>query len=145
MLAPLAVSLPFPRWARSHCRYPTDQLPPHTGFSPRQGRCTATCPTTSDPAFLLGRPPMLPRVPRLRILPPCSGGSGAATCHVAPNPSSLLKRALALPCVPWLWILPPCLGGLRHCHVSHDTELVSLLGRASTLPRVPQLSVGHIS
>jgi hypothetical protein len=80
---------------------------------------------------------VLPRVPRLRILPPCSGelrrchvsrgsgsclppqeGSDAAMCPTASDPSSLLKRAPELPCVPWLWILPPCSGELWCYHMS---------------------------
>jgi hypothetical protein len=107
-------------------------------LSPRQGRRTATCPTASDSASLALE---LPCVPRLQILPPCSGGfrcchvsrgsesclpahkgSGVATCPTAPDPASLLERASVLPHVPRLWILPPYLGGFRRCHVSHSTE-----------------------
>jgi hypothetical protein len=134
-------------WHNSHhctpCRtyrYPVDQVPSHTGLSPRQVRRTVTCPTVSYPASLLRRAPTLSRVPRLRILPPCSGGlrrchvshglgsclparegSGAVTCPTALDPTSLLKRASVLPCVPWLWILPPYLGGFQCCHVSRGS------------------------
>jgi hypothetical protein len=83
---------------------------------------------------------VLPRVLRLWILPPCSGGLrrchvshgtgsclparegyGAATCPMAPDPASLLGRALMLLCIPRYWILPSCSGGLRRYHVSYDT------------------------
>jgi hypothetical protein len=121
-------------------RYPTEQVPPHIGLSPRQGRGTTTFPTMSDPASLLERALALLRVPRFWILSPCSGGlrrchvshgsgsclpawegSGATTCPAAPNPASLLKRVLVLPHIPRLWILPPCSGGLRRCHASRGS------------------------
>jgi hypothetical protein len=123
-----------------HCRYPADQVPPHTGLTLRQGRCTTTCPTALDHASLFGRAPALPRVPRLWILPPCSvgllrchvsrgsgsclptqEGSDTAMCPAALDPTSLLRRAPMLPCVPRLRILPPCLRGLRRCHVSYGS------------------------
>jgi hypothetical protein len=97
-------------------QYPADQVPPHTGLSPRQGRCTATCPTSLDPTTLLGRAPTLPRVTWLWIPPPCSRGlrcchescgsgsclptregSGAAMCPAAIDPATLLRRAPVLP------------------------------------------------
>jgi hypothetical protein len=103
------------------------------GFRPRlparEGSCAATCHTVPDPAFLLGRAPVLPCVTWLRTPPPCSEGSGAATCptapdpaslpgegsgaatcHMAPDPTSLLGRAPMLPHAPRLRTLPPCLG-----------------------------------
>jgi hypothetical protein len=105
----------------------------------REGSSAATCPATPDPASLLGRVPVLPRAPRLRTPPPCSGGlrcshvprssgpclparegSGVATCPAAPDPS-LLRRAPALPRAPRLRIPRPCLGGLRRCHMSRSS------------------------
>jgi hypothetical protein len=105
-----------------------------------EGSGAATCSTAPDHASLLGRAPTLPRAPRLRILPLCSGGlwcchvsygsgsylptregSGAATCPAALDPASLHERALTLPRVPRLRILPPCSRGLQRCHVSHGT------------------------
>jgi hypothetical protein len=105
-----------------------------------EGSGAAMCPMASHLASLLRRALTLPCVPRLWILPPCSGGlqcchvscdsgsclparegSDAAMCHAAMDPASLLRRALALPRVPRLRILPPCSGGLRRCHVSHGT------------------------
>jgi hypothetical protein len=70
------------------CHYPTDRVPLHTSFKSRQGaghapmRChvpcstgpclpakvvsrVATCPVALDPASLIGRALMLPRVPWL--------------------------------------------------------------------------------
>jgi hypothetical protein len=145
-----------------HCRYPIDQVTPHTGLSPRQGRRTATCTIALDPASLLGRAPALSRVPRLWILPPCSGGlrrchvsrgarscvpaqdgSDAVMCPTALDPASLLRRALALPHVPRLWIMPPCLGGLRRCHVSRGSKscFPALEGSgATTCPTAPGLA-----
>jgi hypothetical protein len=126
-IAPIAYSRPWLiscnlfRCKLEECkyRYLADQVPPHTGLSPRQGRHTATCPTAPDPASLLGRALMLSRIPRLWILPPCSGvlrhchgsrgsdyclpvweGSDAAMCPTDPDPAS-------------------CSGGLQCCHVSH--------------------------
>jgi hypothetical protein len=144
------------------CRCLVEQVPPHTGLSLKQGRRTATCPTSPDLAFLLGRDPALPCVPRLRIMPPCSGGlgrchvprgfgsclsaregSGVATCPAAPDPASLLGRALALPHVPRLWILPPCSRGLQRCHVSHGTGPRLPAWEGSSAVMCPRLSVGH--
>jgi hypothetical protein len=68
----------------------------------REGSDAVTCLAAPDHAFMLRRAPTLSRVPRLCILPPCSGW------------------ALALPHVPWLQIMTPCSRGLRHYHVSHD-------------------------
>jgi hypothetical protein len=95
-----------------------------------KGSGAVTCPMPPDPAFLLGRAPTLPRVPRHQILPPYSGrlrrchvshgsgsclfardGSGAATYPAAPDPASLLERAPALPHVPQHKTSPPCSGG----------------------------------
>jgi hypothetical protein len=47
----------------------------------RDGSGAATCPVALDPVSLLGRAPGLPRVPRHRTLPPCSGG--LRRCHVS--------------------------------------------------------------
>jgi hypothetical protein len=120
-----------------HCRYPADQVTPHTGLNPRRGRRTATCPIAPNLTSLLGRAPVLLRVPRLRILPPYLGGlwrchvsrgfgsclpvwegSSAATCPATSDPTSLLGRAPTLPRVPRHQTQPPCSRGLRRCHVS---------------------------
>lgn len=53
-----------------------------------------------DPASLLGRAPVLPRVPRLQTLPLCREGSGAATRPAVicgPWPSSIKKNLAGLP------------------------------------------------
>jgi hypothetical protein len=159
MLTPPAVSLPLLRWAQwplsVPCRLDTPayrlesntrktycHMPYNAGccLPVREGSGTATCHVALDPTSLLGRAPMLPHVPRLWILPPCSGGlqrchmsccsgsclptregTGAATCPATIDPASLLGRAPTLPCVTRLWILPPCSGGLRCCHVSRDS------------------------
>jgi hypothetical protein len=85
----------------------------------REGSGATTCPTTLDSVSLFGRAPALPRVPRLWILPPCSGGLwrchvsygtepclpaqegfGAATCPVAlcgPQTSRIKKCLDGLP------------------------------------------------
>jgi hypothetical protein len=55
-----------------------------------EGSSASTCPASPNPAFLLGRAPALPRVPRLCILPPCSGG--LRRCHM---PHSTGLRLLA--------------------------------------------------
>jgi hypothetical protein len=59
---------------------------PH-GSGPRlsawEGSGAAMCHTAPNPAYLLGRAPVLPRVPRLRILPPCSLLEGGWRCHVS--------------------------------------------------------------
>jgi hypothetical protein len=47
----------------------------------REGSGAVTCPVASDPTSLLGRAPALPRVPRHRPPPPCSGG--LRCCHVS--------------------------------------------------------------
>jgi hypothetical protein len=51
------------------------------GFRPRlsawEGYGAATCHMISDLTSLLRRAPVLPRIPRLWTLPPCSGGSDA--------------------------------------------------------------------
>jgi hypothetical protein len=81
---------------------------------------------------------MLPRVPWLLTLPPCSGGlrryhvprgsgpclpaqegSGAAMCPAAPDPASLLERDPVPPRSLRLQTLPPCLGGFRGHDVPH--------------------------
>jgi hypothetical protein len=134
-------------------RYPAGRVPLYTSFKPkhREGRASAhchvpcgsgpclpteacsdafTCLTALNPASLLGRALVLPRVTRLQTPPPwlevllCyhmpqgSGShlpardvSGAITCHMAPDPASLFERASVLPRAPWLRTLPPCLGG----------------------------------
>jgi hypothetical protein len=160
MLALPMVLLPLPRWARGTlsvpCRPGTPayrlesktrktycHMPYSTGscLPAREGFGAATCPAAPDAASMFGRAPTLPRVPQLRMLPPCSGGLrrchmsrasrsclptregfGAATCPVAQDAASLLVRALALPCVPQLWILPPYSVGLWHYHVSHGSR-----------------------
>jgi hypothetical protein len=81
---------------------------------------TTTCPTAPNPASLLGRAPVPPRVTRLRTPPPSSGGlrcchlshgygprltaregSGVATCPMALDPAFLLgvgcSRAVTCP------------------------------------------------
>jgi hypothetical protein len=47
----------------------------------REGSGAATCPVAPDPASLFRRAPALPRVPRHRPPPPCSGG--LRCCHVS--------------------------------------------------------------
>jgi hypothetical protein len=110
---------------------------PHIGLSPRQGRRTVTCHITSDHASLLGRAPTLPRVLRLWILPPCSGGlrrchvshnsrscrparegSGGAMCPRALDPASMIREG----------------SGAATCPAALDPA--SLLRRALALPRV---------
>jgi hypothetical protein len=106
------------RCVTTHCRV-------SSGTGPccpiREGSSTATRLATLDPASLLGRAPVLPRVPWLRIPPPRSGGlrchnvsrgfgsrlparegSNAATYPTASDPASPLRRALTPPCVLWL-------------------------------------------
>jgi hypothetical protein len=97
----------------------------------REGTNAATCPTALDLASLLGRAPVLPRVMRLWILPPYSGGlwcchvsrssrsclpaqegSSAAMSPTALDPASLLGRASVLPHVPRHWTPLPWSGGL---------------------------------
>jgi hypothetical protein len=135
MLTPPAVSLPLPRWTQGPlsvpCRLDTPayrlesntrktycHMPYNAGccLPVREGSDTATCHATLDPTSLLGRAPMLPRVPWLWILPPCLGGlwrchmsccsrsclptqegTGAAMCPATLDPASLLGRAPALP------------------------------------------------
>jgi hypothetical protein len=123
-----------------HCRYPTDRVPPHIGLSLRQGaRRTAMYPTAPDLASLLGRAPMLPHAPRLRIPPPVREGSGAAMCLVALDPVSLLGKAPMLPCAPWIRTAPPCSGEFWCCHVPHGSGLHLPAQRALALPRAPRL------
>jgi hypothetical protein len=127
-----------------HCRYPMNRVPPHTGLSPRQrAESTTTCLIASEPASLLGRASALPRVPRLRTMPFCSG------------------RTMVLPCAPQLRTSPPYSGGLRHCNVPRSSrprlpaqggsddvtcstapDLAFQLGRAPVLPCAPWLSTG---
>jgi hypothetical protein len=135
MLAPPVVSLPLLRWVRGPLSVPYRQgtptyrlesktrktyyhMPYNTGscLPAREGSSAATSLVAPNPASLLVRALTLPRVPRLRILHPysgglrrchvsCSSGSrlptregfGAATCPTALNPASLLGRAPALP------------------------------------------------
>jgi hypothetical protein len=52
----------------------------------REGSGVSTCHTALGPVSLLRRAPTLPRVPWLRTLPPCSGGSDAVTC-----PATLMR------------------------------------------------------
>jgi hypothetical protein len=107
----------------------------------REGSGAAMCPTAPDPASLLRRALVLPRVARLLTSPSCSAGlwccyvshgsgprlparegSSAATCPTALNPASLLGGGGSGPRLPawegsnaatcpWLWTLPPCSGG----------------------------------
>jgi hypothetical protein len=103
----------------------------------REGTNAAMCPMALDPASLLVRALVLPRVMWLWILPPYSGGlwcyhvsrgsrsclptqegSSAAMSPMTLDPASLLRRAPVLPHVPRHWTLPPWSGGLRRCHVS---------------------------
>jgi hypothetical protein len=104
----------------------------------REGYGATTCFTALDPASLLGRALMLPRLPQLRTLPPRSGGlrcchvshgfrpylpaqegSDAAMCPTALDPASLLRRVPALSCVPRLRTQRPYSGGFQRCHVPH--------------------------
>jgi hypothetical protein len=97
----------------------------------REGTNAATCHMALDPASLLARAPVLPRVMRLWILPPylrglwcCHVSRGYRSCHptqegssAAMSPTalalaSLLGRAPVLPHVPRHWTLPPWSGGL---------------------------------
>jgi hypothetical protein len=74
---------------------------------PCPGSGVATSPTVPDPASLLGRAPVLPRVTQLRTLPPYSGG--LRCCHV-PHGSG--------PCLParegsYAVTCPACLRGMQ--------------------------------
>jgi hypothetical protein len=130
-----------------HCHYPMNRVPPHTGLSPRQrAERTTTCLIASEPASLLGRASALPRVPRLRTMPFCSGGlrcchvprssgprlpaqegCGTATCPAAPDPASLLRGAPTMSRAPRLWTSLSSSGGLRCCHVPRGSlQAVSL-------------------
>jgi hypothetical protein len=118
---------------RHRYRYHAERVPLHTSFKPRQGaerastHChvlphIAMCSMAPDPASLLGRALVVPRVPRLWIPHPHSGGlrrcyvphgnglslpaqegSGAATCLMTPDP-------------------PPCSGRLQFCHVPRGSR-----------------------
>jgi hypothetical protein len=106
----------------------------------REGSGAAMFPTALDPASLLRRASVLPRVARLLTPPSCSAGlwccyvshgsrphlparegSSAATCPTALNPASLLGGGRGL------WTPPPCLGGLQCCHVPMAMDPTSLL------------------
>jgi hypothetical protein len=159
MLAPPAISLLLLRWAwgplsvpcgpgtptyrlESNTRKTYCHMPCSLGscLAAREGSGSDTCPTAQDHASLLERALTSPRVLRLRILPPNSGGlrcchvsdgfgsclptqegSGAATCPMTLDHASLLGRAPTLPHVPRLCILPTCSGGHRCWHMSHGT------------------------
>jgi hypothetical protein len=73
----------------------------------REGFGAATCHTVSDPASLLGRASVLPRVPRVQTPSLCLGG--LRCCHVPP--ASLFRRAPMLPHVPRLRTLLSCSRG----------------------------------
>jgi hypothetical protein len=92
-----------------------------------EGSGAATCFMAPDPASLFGRAPVLPHVPRLWIMPPCSGG---LRCYHVPRGSG-----------PYL----PTWEGSNAATCPMTSESASLFGRASTLPHVPRLSTGHRS
>jgi hypothetical protein len=167
IVAPPTGSLPLPRWPWGHCQYPTDWVPPHISFLPRQGaghvsvHCHVSC--GSEPCLHVEE------------------GSSTAMHPTTPDLASLPRWALALPRAMWLRTLPPYQNELRHCQVpcsighclpaeagfgaatcphgtgphlpvgegsSAATCLVvlshtSLPRRALTLPRVPWPSVGR--
>jgi hypothetical protein len=83
MLAPPVGSQPLRRWARGHCQYPVDRVPPHTSFKTTQGagRASMHChvPYGSGPCL------------HAEI------GSSPATCPVVLDLTSQLRWDLALP------------------------------------------------
>jgi hypothetical protein len=136
---------------RHRYRYHAERVPLHTSFKPRQGAGRASahchvlphiamCSMAPDPASLLGRALVVPRVPRLWIPHPHSGGlrrcyvphgnglslpaqegSGAATCLMTPDP-------------------PPCSGRLQFCHVPRGPQRVIGLRNKE---RLTLLSMAH--
>jgi hypothetical protein len=120
-----------------------------------------TCPVALDLASLLGRAPVLSRIPRLWILPQCSGGhqcyhvshdtgprlparegSSTVTCPAALDPVSLLGRATALSRVRRHRTSPPWSGGLRRCHMSHGSMWITGL-KHKEKPSSPACAVRH--
>jgi hypothetical protein len=111
IVAPPVGSLPLPKWARGplslSCRPGTPAYKHETKMK------SMTCYH------------MLPRVPRLRTLPPCWGG--LRRCHMShgSRPRLLAREG----------------SGAATCPMALDTA--SLLGRTPTLPRDPWLTEGH--
>jgi hypothetical protein len=108
------------------CRYPADWVAPHTSLKSRQrmrhastchhipysselcplarvGSDATTCSMAPDPAPLLGRAPVLPRVLQLWTSP--SDWGGPRCCHMPP----------------WLRTLPPCWRELRRRRVFYGS------------------------
>jgi hypothetical protein len=133
------------------CWHPEERVPPHTSSKSRQeeGRAStrchvsysfrlylpaevgseaATCPTALE----------LPRIPLLRISPPCLG---ELRCyHVSCGPGPHLLTELSSGDVTYSSTLDlASLPRHRLCHVSHGFGLCLPDRRAPTLPCVPQL------
>jgi hypothetical protein len=117
MLAPPAGSQPLPRWARGPLLVPCIPGTPvyRLQAKTKSRGCTHAllhATVAPEPASLLWKTPVLPRVPRLQTPPLRLGGSGAATCPEALDSVSPSRRALTLPCVPRHRTPPRRLGGL---------------------------------
>jgi hypothetical protein len=100
-----------------------------------------TCLTDLNPASLLSRALLLPRVSQLWTSPPYRGelqcyhvscssrhrliveeSSGAITCHATLDLTSSSRRAPVLSYVPRLQTSSPYRGGLRCCHASRGSR-----------------------
>jgi hypothetical protein len=82
--------------------------------------CTATCPVAPNSASLPRRAPVLPRVPRLRTPPPCSGGLQCYHVSHSSGPRLPTEAASGAATCPRLWIPSPYSGGLRCYHGSRS-------------------------
>jgi hypothetical protein len=106
----------------------------------REGSGAAMCPTAPDPAFLLGRVPVLLCVTQLRTPPLCSGGLRCYHMSHTSRPRLPAREGFGAA----TWPPPPCSEGLRCCHVSHDSGSCFPAREGSpTLSRVPRLSKGR--
>jgi hypothetical protein len=91
----------------------------------REGSDVTMWIVAPDPASLLGRAPVPPRVPLLRNLPPFQEGSGAVTHHAVPcGPrASRIKKSLAdLPMQLGSWV------SKAHMHVSKVADARAIMG-----------------
>jgi hypothetical protein len=97
-------------------------------------------PVAPDPASLLGRALVLPRVPWLQTPPPFS--KGFRCCHVSHSSEPLVLAREGSGDATCSLVLDPASlrgsgSGAAMCPMSLD--LASLVGRAPALPHVPQL------
>jgi hypothetical protein len=80
----------------------------------REGSDAATCPAASYPTSLLGRAPVLPRVPRLRTLPPYSRGLQCCHMHRGSGPRLPVREGSGVATCP-VALSRPRTSGINKC------------------------------